>query len=496
MPFRRLFEQGIAIVRLTEEDETMNKKFCLRFAEAMAFLVLLVAIVAGVSRVVEHKEGRTLLGGYLEEPQAYDVLFFGDSKCITGMVPMEMYDDYGIAAYNLACYSNFMPVSYWTLINALDYGTPELAVLSVNGLAADKKVTTYSPDLHTALDFWPLTKNKVRMINDLLYDPENPDFTDSHGVRYQDLKWEYFFTLGKYHSRWSELKKEDFTKRPAHIKGGEFKAGVYPVWEYTLVEEDNYEDEVGYGYEYLRAAIEECLGRGIEVLLVMMPNPLMINSQRAANTVRSIASEYGVNFVDTTRLDSIVDYAVDCFDEDPHLNTSGTLKMTDFLGSYISSHYDLPDRRADAEYAHWQEHLRAHKDEKFNVMREQEELNHVLMLLHDTDYDFSLYLGADAPVWYDEVGILLMHNIARRHVLSGEEYAESSSGMFPLEGFDRALTEGGAYYLHRESGIWTEHTGAEAEAAAIEVFGKEPASQVMIKVRDARTGDTEAVMQF
>lgn len=473
----------------------MKKKSVLRFAESLVFLALLCAVIAGAARVVEHKEGRTLLGGYLEEPQAYDVLFFGDSKCIAGMVPMELYDDYGIAAYNLASYSNLMPVSYWTMINALDYSTPKLAVFSVNGLSADQKITRSSSELHTAIDFWPLTKNKARMIDDLLHDPENPDMTDSNGVPYRDLKWEYFFKLGKYHSRWSELKKEDFADRPAHIKGGEFKHGVFPIWEYTLVDENEYDDEVGYGYEYLRMAIEECRRRGIDVLLVNMPNPMMINSQRQANTVRSIASEYGVNFINTTGIDSIVDYAVDCFDDDPHLNTAGSIKMTDFLGSYIKSHYDLPERRGDAEYAHWQEYLKTHKDEKFAVMRAQEELNTALMLLHDTDYDFSLYLSADAPVFYDEVGILLMHNIVREHVLAGMEYEAASGGMFPLDGFDHALTEGGAYYLHRDDGVWMECTDDEAIHAAEKTFGSLDHA-VMIEVRDARTGNQEAIKYF
>ena len=122
---------------------------------------------------------------------------------------------------------------------------------------------------------------------------------------------------------------------------------VSPIWDYTLAEPDDYADEVGYAFSYLRMALEECRSRGIEVLLLHLPSPMIINSQRYANTARSIAEEYGAGFVDATQLDSIVDYAADCFDQDPHLNTSGTLKMTSYLGSYIREHYDLPDRRGE-----------------------------------------------------------------------------------------------------------------------------------------------------
>ena len=474
----------------------MKKIFWLRLAEALLFLLLLVAAVASITDVVIRKESRNLLGGFLEEPENYDVLFFGDSKFVASMAPMEIWEDYGIAGYNLASYSCLMPVSYWTLINALDYGTPKLAVFAVNGFTPEKKVSQYSPDVHTEIDFWPMTLNKVRMINDLMDHPDDPDYADAQGDRYQDLKWEFFFPIGKYHSRWSELGKEDFSRRPQHVKGGEFLVGVSPIWDYTLTDEEDYAEEVGYAFSYLRMAIEECQRRGIEVLLLHLPSPIRVNSQRYANTARSIASEYGIDFVDATQMDSIVDYAVDCYDDDPHLNTSGALKMTSFLGSYIHDHYSLPDRRGDMHYAHWDELLEAYKDEKMEVLRQQEDLNHVLMLLHDRDYDLRIFLGSEASIWYDELSILLMHNIVRERVLSGEEYSKWSNFMFPLESFDIALRNGGSYYLQRDADVWMERTGEAAEIAAHEVFAEAAASAVIIEARDRRTGELVKQMQF
>lgn len=474
----------------------MKKKRWLQIAESCAFLMLLGVLVAFAANTVERKQSRNLFSGFLEEPEAYDVLFFGDSQFMNAMIPLEMWEDYGIAGYNLSCYGNVLPVSYWTMINAFDYAEPELVVLAVNGMNDPHKVSNYSGDLHTALDFWPMSLNKIRMINDLLNDPDDPDYRDVEGSLYRDLKGEFLFTLGKYHSRWSELTEEDFAERPAHVKGGESLVGVLPIWEYELVDENDYAEEGGHAYAYLRAAIEACQSRGIDMLLVHLPAPQFINSQRHANTVSSIAQEYGVGFVDTTYLDSIVDYAVDCFDSDPHLNMSGTLKMTDFLGSYLKDHYDLPDRRGDARYAHWNAQLEAHKDEKIDVLRAQEELNDVLMLLHDQDFDVRIAVQPHAPVYYDEQGVLLMHNIAREHVLSGEEYDKWSSFMFPLEGFDAALREGTAYYLYREGERFTEYTGEAAVQAAHEAFGNNGQAMVMIDVMDRRNGEVAAQFRF
>lgn len=473
----------------------MKKKSWLRALQGCAFLLLLGAAVLAASRLVERKQSRELFGDFLEEPEQYDVLFFGDSQLMNAMLPLEMWEDYGIAGYNLACYGSVLPTTYWSLINALDYAHPRLAVISVNGMDNPHKVTNYSGDLHTAMDFWPMTANKARMIDDLLSDPEDPDYTDIEGNRYRDLRGEFYFTLGKYHSRWSELTEKDFKAQRHHEKGGETLVGIAPIWDYELVDENDYAEEGGYSYQYLRRAIEECKRRGIKVLLVHLPAPQFINSQRHANTVSSIAQEYGVGFVDVTYLDSIVDYAVDCFDADPHLNLSGSLKMTSYLGSYIREHYDLPDHRGEARYTRWNGDLDAYKNKKLEAIREEESLDDLLMLLADPDVDVRMAVRRDAPIRYDDLGVVLMHNMARGHVLAGEEYEKSSGFMFPLEGFDEALRSGETYCLRREAGCVTEYTGDDAEAFMRETFGDEKAP-VMIEVIDRRDGRITAKRMF
>jgi len=472
----------------------MKKRF--RFFEACAFLLLLCAVLFAVSEVVERKRSRDLFGGFLEEPGLYDVLFFGDSQFMNSMLPMELWAEYGIAGYNLACYGNVLPTTYWSMVNAFDYCEPELAVIAINGINELHKVSNYNGDLHTSIDFWPLTLNKARMIEDLLNDPEDPDFTDVEGNRYRDLKSEFYFTLGKYHGRWSELTANDFSARPSHVKGGESLVGITPIMEYELVGEDKYAEESGHSYVYLRTAIEECLKRGIEVLLVHLPAPEYVNSQKHANTVSGIAQEYGVGFVDVTYLDSIVDYAVDCFDREPHLNVSGSLKMTSFLGSYIRDHYTLADRRAQADYAHWNEQLDVYRNEKLETLRTQTELRNVLLLLHDRDYDVNIAIYPDAPLYYDEQAILLMHNIVRERVLSGEEYDKWSAFMYPLEMFDEAIAEQLPYYLHRGAEGFSEYISSDAQRAARETFGDEADDNVMIEVIDRRTGAKAVQMRF
>ncbi|MBQ7785534.1 MAG: hypothetical protein IJ381_05240 [Clostridia bacterium] len=474
----------------------MKKRFWLRFIESCAFLVLLSAVLVFVSGLVERKKGPHLFGAFFEEPKAYDVLFLGDSRFMNGMMPLDLWSDYGIAGYNLSCYGNSLPATYWMMMNALDYAHPKLVVLSVNGVGDERKITGSSGDLHTAFDSFPLTRTKVRAIEDLMHDPERPDAVDDEGNRYQNIKWEYYFTLGKYHSRWSELTREDFARHPAHQRGGEELVGVLPYGEYEIIEDDLYAEEMGHGYSYLRKAIEECQSRGIDILLVNMPDPAMHISQKHAHTAGSIAEEYGIDYIDLMQMDCVIDYEVDCYDEQPHLNVSGTQKVTDYLGSYLHNRYDLPDRRDDPRYLGWKAARDAYVDQKIERIRAQQSMNNVLMLLHDDDFDIRMGIYPDSPLHYDDTSILLMHNLAREHVLAGEEYEKWSNAMYPLEGFDAALWDNQPYYMHRKSGAVHEYTGEEALSAMASAFGKRQSAEVMIEIIDRRNGKTAAQLCF
>lgn len=464
----------------------MKKNKGLRFIQFCVFMALLCCVLAGVSRLVERKASTNQFGPFLENPQEYDVLFFGDSCFVNCLYPMELWDDYGLAGYNLSCYGSTMPVTYWSVMNALNYASPKLVVVAVNGVRKDLKVTGSSSDVHTAFDFYPLSLTKIRAIEDLMSDPYA---VDDEGNRYADMKWEYYFTLGKYHSRWSELVRSDFVGNPNVQKGAGMMVGVNEMEEYEIIDDNLYADETGYGYAYLRMLIEKCQSRGIGILLVHPPYIASENAQRSAHTVSSIAEEYGVNYVDFVQLDSVTDYAVDCYDGQDHLNPSGGQKVTDYLGQYIVDHYDIPDRRLEEGYAHWAQERDAYVDFKIQQMQAfGGNLRSQLMLLHDRDFDVRLALRPDAPVYYDEQAILLMHNIAREHVFEENEYSMWSNAMYPLSVFDEAIWENAAYFLSVQDGEAQELMGKEAEAAAQATFGASDAA-MLLQVIDRRTGE-------
>lgn len=315
------------------------------FLKAIVFCALTLGMAAGVSRLVERKESIEKMKPFLDHAGEYDMLFLGDSIMNTGVFPMEMWEKYGITGYNIASYGNTLPISYWALQNALDYADPKLVVLDVQGTSKTYKLSGNSSDVHTAFDCYPISRTKIAALDDLMDDPYA---VDDSGVAYADMKWEYLFTLGKYHSRWSELTSEDIHPIYNREKGAKSVMAVADAQDYDLIDEDRATEENGqWGFVYLRRIIENCQKRGIDVLLVHLPYPASEEQQMDANAVYYIAEEYGVDYIDFVSMDQVADYATDCFDAHEHLNPSGARKVSDYLGRYISEHYDIADHRGE-----------------------------------------------------------------------------------------------------------------------------------------------------
>lgn len=449
----------------------MMKRKLLHVLQAVAFFALLAFTLCVVSRVVERKQSRQKYGPFLENPQAYDVLFFGDSHVVNAIFPMELWEDYGLASYNLASYGNSLPVSYWTIRYALDYAQPKLIVLGVKDAEKDYKLTGSSGDLHTALDGLPLTRTKAQAIEDLLDDPE---VRDDDGNRYVDMKWEYYIPFGKYHGRWNELNKGDFRYTPDRQKGALMAVGVCTPYDYEIIDDSEMLEEVGWGYSYLRLIIRECKRRGIELMLVHIPHPALERGQMAANTVGSIAQECDLHYVDFVNLDQVADYNVDSYDPYSHLNPSGARKVTDYLGRFITEHYDVPDRRSDPAYQSWNEDYAVYDRDKLNLIRGQKELKNLLMLLHDTHYSVCISVKPGSALYEDDKLITLMHNIAREHVFEEDAFCKWSNAMFPLEELDSAAVQQERYFLmiDRKNGSIRECAGDAQQLEEETSFGR------------------------
>lgn len=460
------------------------KKRALGFLKAVVFCALMLGVVAGVSRLVERKESIEKMKPFLDRAEEYDVLFLGDSIMNTGVFPMEIWEKYGITGYNIASYGNTLPITYWALQNALDYASPKLVVLDVQGAGKTYKLSGNSSDVHTAFDCYPISRTKAAALDDLMDDPYA---VDDSGAAYVDMKWEYLFTLGKYHARWSELTSEDIHPVYNREKGAKSVIAVADAQDYDLIDENMATEENGqWGFVYLRRIIEDCQNRGIDVLLVHLPYPATEEQQMDANAVYYIAEEYGVDYIDFVSMDDTVDYATDCFDAHEHLNPSGARKVSDYLGRYIAEHYAMADHRGEEKYAAWETDARVYREKKLADLGMQTDIECVLMLLHDDDFSVEVDIGAGSALFENEKRMTLMQNIAREHIFEEDMFSKWSNSLFPLERLEEAAQNGQSYRLvaDRKTGGILEEVGAKLE------------SGVRVTVKDKDTGETLLEKEF
>ena len=411
-------------------------------ARAAAFLALLCVLITAASRVLRMKESEEKLKPFLDTAKEADVLFLGDSQVYYGVSPLEIYRDYGITSYNLGWSNCMLPMTYWTLMNALDYAEPKAVVIGVMDVGYPLKLSDSFGEVHTAFDAFPMSPTKLRAILDLTDTQE----TDQYGKTAEELRWEMIFPLIQYHSRWSSLSQEDFKPRYNAQKGAAQRIHVTdPDASHLGAYEGDRSPENGPGYAYLRRTIEECQSRGIAVILMLAPHPAFDNTKKSAYTVEAIAQEYGVAFLNFVQMDRVVDYYTDCYDPASHLNPSGVQKVSDYLGRYLRDFCALPDRRGETAYAGWQKDYDAYIEEKLRTMAEQEDgLRSALMLLHDRDFSVVLTMRPGFSTSDFHIQDLLQ-NIAREHVHWDDE--KVSARLNPLEGLQYADGEGAGYFL-------------------------------------------------
>lgn len=383
-----------------------------RILSCILTVCLLAASLNFLSNLMERKDSIRKYQPFLEQDADFDVLFMGTSHVLDGVLPMELWNDYGIVSYNFGTGGNRIPTIYWVMENTLDYTAPKLIVVDCLRLDRDEK-TTPSPYsyVHAAMDAFPLSITKIKAALDLLDDPviskgiEDGTIVETERRTPIGLLWDF----SVYHTRWNELNQSDFQVSATAEKGAQSIAAVAVPQDVPKLDRSEKLEEDTVGIEYLKKMIEDCQEREIDILLTYLPFPASAAEQLEANRVYDIAAEYGVNYINFLDI-NVVDFDTDCADSNSHLNASGAKKVTDFLGKYIMENYRIPDQRGNYEYSDWFEDYAAYKEKKEQTLRDQRDWDTYLMLLADKNYDAVVEIR-NSDIWNNDKFFNLAENL-------------------------------------------------------------------------------------
>lgn len=302
------------------------------------------------------REG-ALISEYYRENTSHDVLFIGDCEVYESFTPPTLWEEYGISSYIRGSAQQLAWHSYYLLEETLKYETPKAVVYNVLALKyGEPQDEAYN---RLTLDGMKFSATKLQAINASMTEDETLA--------------SYLFPILRFHSRWKELGKEDFTylfhrDRVSHngylmqtaVRGGVANITPSPLTDYTLPETS---------MEYLDKMRALCAEKGIELILIKSPtNDWKYHwYDEWDRQIVEYASANGLayyNFIPLAE-EIGIDWHTDTYDVGVHLNVFGAEKLTSYFGKILAERHGLTDRREDATLSGvWTEKLNAYYAER------------------------------------------------------------------------------------------------------------------------------------
>lgn len=361
------------------------KSKLMKLGSFLITLLLTVCILTKLTNLMELKTAQKKYNDFFNQSEDFDVLFAGTSHVINGILPMELWNDYGIVSYNLGGHSNGIATSYWAIMNALEYTTPRVVVVDCYGISKNTKTWQNYSYLHMNFDRYPLSLTKIRTVFDLYDDPVLTEAIESGEVVPETseprtrlgLLWNY----SVYHSRWDSINEQDFDVYEENEKGAVLNEAVAKADEFPDVAGEKMTgNTVALGY--LDRIIDECRKKDIDIILTYLPFPASENNQREANFLYDYADDKGITYFNFLDMNT-VDFETDLADEFSHLNPVGAAKVTDYIGRYLSERYgDDINHKDDSQYSFWNDDYESCRNDREYTMNFISDFKTYLMYIH------------------------------------------------------------------------------------------------------------------
>lgn len=327
------------------------KKWCIPL-RVIAFCVIFCLLFCAVNELMIRKNTAGAwnmthkIGGFYNEPKGeFDVLFFGASNAYCSFVPTVLWEETGVYSYVFATQRQPIWATYTYIKEALAYQSPRLIVVDILTVCFPEEMFDEGVK-HAAVDDIRPGQNKLEMSLAL-----------SEGKEALQLMLPFI----KYHVRWKELGKADFTFRRNELRDP-LKGYVYldHVYDASRTSQSHISEKSEIGEKnalYLQKIIDLCKQKNIELMLVKTPNNETAEQRKYFNTVADMAAQAQVPFVnfndhfETIGLDTKTD-----FYDATHLNYKGAEKFSKYFAAYASltasddANQTAAQWKADAQY--------------------------------------------------------------------------------------------------------------------------------------------------
>lgn len=292
-----------------------------------AFALILLVLLFGASVLFQPKSNSKDAGmldstanGILGEPQnTIDVLIIGDSEAYSAFVPLKIWNDYGYTPYVCATSAQILCYSYEFLQKTFEKQQPRVVILETNAI-------------YRAFSDSDILSQKLAEV----------------------------MSVFRYHNRWKTLSLRDWSfgvdlSNTEINKGYVYSNAVGSVDAKGYMKPSkNHEGIPKKNKAYVEKINKLCEQNGAKLVLVSSPSVKNWNMRRH-NAVTELSKKIGCDYIDMNamRKEIPIDWKTDTKDKGDHLNYTGALKASAYLGKYFDSLKIFRDKRNDPEFKQW-----------------------------------------------------------------------------------------------------------------------------------------------
>ncbi len=282
-----------------------------------------------------------------------DVVFAGSSHVYSGVYPSVIWNEAGIASFDLSVSEQDKENNYYMLKNYLHRQSPKVVFVEMYALMFDEHGK--DGDRYRNLVSLPISPEAYQLIK------EAAELSERQSML---LKWPIV------HTRYRELGKYDYRENPINryrkgevyadgIERSEINLSVLDVKEVTPLSEKNRQ-----WIDRLYALSKE---KGFELVFFMTPYAQNEEERMIENGAREYAKGLGIDFIDFLELAESLDFDVEEDMGDAwHCNLNGATKVSRYLAGYITANFSIGSHKDEKGYAEWDED---YKDYLHNLQR-------------------------------------------------------------------------------------------------------------------------------
>lgn len=360
-----------------------------RGVKVLVSVITAVLVFMRLGHVLEaNYDGNQSMDGFYQlDRDSVDVVFYGSSHVYSGVNVAALWDDYGIAGYDMAGTMQTLWNSYYNMEETLKYQSPRLMVVDLYGIRIEEEYYG-STNVIKNVSSMRFSLNKIRNV--------------WNSVPHEEFL-SYLLSYPLTHDSYKELGRGNFDEGANNV-GGDWYKGYKP--SYAVTRYDTL-PQVSAGAEkrlpswknrkYLDNMARLAGENQIQLAFIVVPyEGIDEEDQMLYQWAEEYAQENGILFLNgNTRLEEMEFDPAGDYAEASHLNHSGACKFTAYLGSWLTEHCDLADHRGDDRWDSWQKYSDCHESrQKDRELTQCMDLETYLEKLQERD-DYLVIVSLD-----------------------------------------------------------------------------------------------------